>query len=419
MNGAQRRMDIQMIGIDHSNAPIEKREKFSFTKTRLREAVQTIRALDGVNGCVMISTCNRMELYASTNGRTDIDLYGALCAIKKLPPEEYRDYFVFREGREAVEHLFALASGMESRIVGEDQILMQVKEALSQARDADSTDKVMEVLFRMAVTSGKKVKTEIVFHKSNSSAIASAIAQLKQQNYSFDGIRCLVIGNGEMGKLTAMALREQGADVTVTVRQYRSGVVQIPPGCHRINYGERYEYIPQCELVVSATASPNLTLTREEIAKMDLSEPKLFLDLAVPRDIDPGIGSLPGVTMYDIDSFVVSRQSAELQEQLEQAGEMLREGVEEYISWYECKDFIPKIQTIGKAAGRDVAWRTGQAFGKVEIDTDTRETLEASIQSAAAKVVDKLLFTLRDTADTETLRACLEAFSQAYPEASV
>lgn len=411
-------MRIQMLGIDHSVASLEEREKFSFTKTRLREAVQEIAQLPGVSGCVMLSTCNRMEVYLSAGEAQTEDVYRCLCARKGQDPEQHRAMFVRRSGREAVQHLYALAAGMESRIVGEDQILMQVKQALSEAREAEVTDKVMEVLFRMAVTAGKQVKTEITFHKANSSAISSAVEQLKQKGYSFVGQRCLVIGNGEMGKLTATALREQGADVTVTVRQYRSGVVEIPQGCRRINYGERYDYLPQCAMIVSATASPNLTLRREEIEKLALTEPKLFLDLAVPRDIDPEIGALPYATVYDIDSFAVDRQSAETREQLRQAQELLHSGVEEFVSWYECKDFVPQIQRISRAAAKDVCWRTGKAFGEVELPEDTQEHIEQSIVRSSTKVVSKLLFALRDAATPDTLRACLEAFAEAYPEES-
>ncbi|MDO5547091.1 MAG: glutamyl-tRNA reductase [Eubacteriales bacterium] len=409
-------MNIQMIGIDHSVASVEYREKFSFTRTRSREAMEAIRQRADISGCVILSTCNRTEVYISSASCGTEELYRMLCAIKGLPAEEYRPFFVQRSGIEAVDHLFHLAAGMQSRIVGEDQILMQVKEALSEARECDCTDKVLEVLFRMAITAGKKVKSEIVFHKSNSSAIGYALAQLEKQGYSWNGMRCLVIGNGEMGKLTAMALRNRGAEVTVTVRQYRSGVVQIPPGCQRIHYGERYECIPTCSLIVSATASPNLTLRKEEIESHPLTGPKLFLDLAVPRDIEPEIATLPGCTVYDIDSFAISHQSEETKQQLRRADALLREGMEEFFSWYECRDFIPAIQRIGREAAKDINWRMGRAFDQNHVEPTLRRELGDALETSAAKVVDRLLFALRDTTDTATLRACLEAFAHAYPE---
>lgn len=125
-----------------------------------------------------------------------------------------------------------------------------------------------------------------------------------------------------MGKVAALALREAGAEVTVTVRQYRSGIVNIPKGCERINYGDRGEFLPQCDLVVSATASPNYTLTRELLETVPPVEHLVLIDLAVPRDIEPSAGELSGITLYDIDSFKIDAVSPKLQQSLEKAGKI-------------------------------------------------------------------------------------------------
>ena len=410
-------MDIQMIGIDHNMASVEYRELFSFTKSSQKVAMQSIKSMPGVRGCVILSTCNRMEVYVSSEPGISLDLYEFLCRFKRISADSFRQYFVTRKGEDAVRHLFVLAAGMESRIIGEDQILTQVKEALSWARECESVDKVLEVLFRMAVTAGKKVKTEISFSRGNVSAIHQALVQLQKMGCEFTGMKCMVIGNGEMGKMAAMKLKEAGADVTVTVRQYRSGVVQIPPGCHRINYADRYENMSGCSLVVSATASPNLTLTREEIEKRFIKNPVIFLDLAVPRDIDPGIRDIPGAKLYDIDDFSIDPESKELKEQLKEASDLLAAKVEEFVSWYECRDFIPKIRQISQAAAQDVSWRMGQTFQQIDVSPKEREMLEGSIETAASKVVAKLMFKLRDSVNPDQLRECLEAFGHAYPEA--
>lgn len=157
------------------------------------------------------------------------------------------------------------------------------------SRDEFTTDSVLEVLFRMAVTAGKKIKTEVPFSHGNPSVIHQAIRFLEEGGYHVRNKVCMVIGNGEMGKMAAQTLREAGADVTVTIRQYRSGVVSIPVGCSRINYGERMDYLPECDLVVSATASPNYTLTEELFEDVRVERPMILIDLAVPRDIDPEI----------------------------------------------------------------------------------------------------------------------------------
>ena len=120
--------------------------------------------------------------------------------------------------------------------------------------------------------------------------IHQALSSLREQGYDVQGKTCMVIGNGEMGKVAAQTLKEAGGEVTVTVRQYRSGIVEIPAGCSRINYGERLDFLPKCDLAVSATASPNYTLREEQLKELDISKPLLLLDLAVPRDIEPSWG---------------------------------------------------------------------------------------------------------------------------------
>lgn len=252
-------MKIQMIGIDHSSAGVRIREQFAFTASQAGRAMEEIKKQPGVKGCVLLSTCNRMELYVSTE-QEELCLWTLLADVCRLPALEYAPYFQVRSGQDAAMHLMYLAAGLKSRVLGEGQILSQVKEALRQARERYCTDPVLEVLFRCAVTAGKEVKAKELFVHTDASTVHCALAQLRRQGFFFEKKNCLVIGNGVMGKTAALALWEAGALVTVTVRQYRSGMVEIPAGCERIHYGERYEKIPECDLVLSATVSPNLTI---------------------------------------------------------------------------------------------------------------------------------------------------------------
>ena len=409
-------MSIQMAGIDHGLAPVPIREKFSFTKKAQGEALQALRSRTGVSGCVVLSTCNRTELWVNGEEGAQLPLEEWLCQLKGLSLPEYQRYLVKRSGAEAVSHLFRLTSGLKSMILGEDQILTQVKDAWNLAREEEATDQVTEVLFRMALTVGKKVKSNLQMSTANTSAIEHAVGYLKKQGYSFAGRECLVIGNGEMGRRSALALAAEGAHVTVTVRQYRSGVVEIPEGCERINYGERLDWIPRCDVIVSATSSPNTTIKYADVAAMDLSQDKIFIDLAVPRDIEAEVGTLPHVTLYDIDHFPVCPQSPKLQRQLEVAEGLLREQQEEFFNWYECRDVIPKIQQLGQASAEDVVWRMGKTLKKLPLSAEERSVLEAGAEDAVGKMVKKLLFAIRDEAGSETLRRCLSAWENVYHE---
>ena len=408
-------MSISMIGIDHSKASVDIRAKFSFKKKRAIQAMKKLKEEHGILGCIILSTCNRMEVWVSTQDDEEISLYDFLCKEKEVEKDEYQDYFMKRENEEAVRHLFYLTSGLKSQILAEDQIITQVKDALTLARDAYCTDNVLEVLFRMAVTAAKKVKTEVTFSRANTSVIHQAMERLKNQGFSFEGKTCMVIGNGEMGKVTALALKEAGADVTVTVRQYRSGVVNIPQGCKRINYGERMELLPDCDLVVSATASPNYTLTKENFEEIKLDAASVVLiDLAVPRDIDPEVGKLQNVSLYDIDSFRIDAASPKLQASMQKAGEILEDQMKEFYDWFNGRDIFPRIEEIKADAVEDLNLRITKILKKTPMEQKDRESLLRAIDTAAGKVVNKMIFGLRDSLEQEAFLDCVEGLEKIY-----
>ena len=409
-------MGISMIGIDYNRASVDIRAGFSFTKKNAAAAMERLKREQGVLGCIILSTCNRMEIWASAQEEWQGSLYEFLCREKEKVPGEFREYFVQRTGKEAVEHLFYLARGLKSQILAEDQILTQVKDALALAREAYCTDNVLEVLFRMAVTAAKRVKTEVSFSRGNISVIHQALDCLENQGFSLRGKTCMVIGNGEMGKLAALALKEAGADVTVTVRQYRSGIVSIPKGCDRINYGDRMEFLPKCDLAVSATASPNYTLTRQLLEEEDIPGHMVLIDLAVPRDIEPSAGTLPNVTLYDIDSFKINTLSPKMQASMDKAGVILAEQQEEFYNWYDGHDLIPRIRDIKKEAVEDLNLRIMKILRKTPMEDADREKLLNAIDTAAAKVVNKMIFGLRDSLEQEAFKNCVEGLEQLYRE---
>lgn len=420
-------MNIQMIGIDHTTASVDVRQKFSFTKKAAGEALVWLKEQEAVSGAVLLSTCNRMELWISVREGFSASAEEYLFQLKNAD-SGYGDSFVRRNNDAAVKHLFRLAGGLESKILGEDQILTQVKEAAAFSRERGGTDQVLEVLFRMAVTAGKKIKAEIPMHKANYSAAHLALEALQDMGDTLAGRECLVIGNGEMGRLTALALLEEGAKVTMTVRQYRSGGLEIPEGCGRVNYTERYEHMRRCSLIVSATASPNYTITEEGFRELRQSEEafgspgqsekapeRILIDLAVPRDIEPSVGEFPGVRLYDIDSFHIDARSEEMRRQVQAAEAVMEEKIKEFQSWYDCRDLIPRVQKISGQAARDAVWRTGKTVNGLMLSEHARNQLELAMEEATAKVVGKLMFELRDSLDTERFRECVNALEQVYP----
>lgn len=395
-------------------AQINVRQCFAFTKSAMTLAMEKIKEDKRIKGCVILSTCNRMELWVNLSEGVELDLCAYICNLKELDAGQYKKFLKVREGEEAIRHLFFLSAGMKSQIVGEDQILTQVKEAAAFAREQECMDHVLEVLFRMAVTAGKQVKTEVSMDKANFSAAHQAIHFLREQGVVFSQKKALVIGNGEMGKITAQALMEEGADVTVTVRQYRSGVVNIPQGAKRVNYGERYSCLPECDFVFSATASPNLTITKELLETCNIQKPQIYVDLAVPRDIDENLRTLENIELYDIDSFHLEHQSERMKQQLGRAEAILNQHMQSFHDWQESRDLVPRIQQVGAASGREFSWRMEKELKHVALEEKEKEVLREQMEQTAAKVVDKLLFSLRDEVDTDTLRQCVEILEQVY-----
>ncbi len=406
-------MSILMTGIDHTDAPIDIRTIFSFSKKCTAEALNILKQVKGICGCVLISTCNRMELYLSTDEAFSGSILDLLCEIREVDPGPYRQYFRFREGREAVRHLFWLSAGLESRILGEDQIITQVKDALSMARECYATDHVLETLFRQAVTGAKKVKTTNNLLPADQSVVRTALHTLQEAGYSFDGKTCMVIGNGVMGKLAALSLAELGADVTVTVRQYRSGIVEIPEGCSRIDYGRRMEFFPSCDFVLSATVSPNYTLTSEQIAQQ-IKRPMVLVDLAVPRDIDPSSAKLDGVKLYDVDDFREVAVSEEQKTAIAEAKQLLNEQMQEFYDWYECVDLVPRIQQIKKSAGEDLEVRLTKQIRQLPISGEEKKQLKEQIESAGERTMNKLLFELRQKVSDAAFREMLDGMNEIY-----
>lgn len=399
-------MNIKMIGIDHIKAPLEYREKLAFSQTRATQFLSLLKKQQQILGCVLISTCNRTEIWISHIDDFVNNVDELMCQFKKVDLEEYKQYFVYRQDKEAVEHLFMVTSGLKSKILGEEQIITQVKNAVELSRDKDFLDTTLNILFRNAITASKKIKTEIKFSKGSYSVIDSAIKKLETININVKDKNCLVIGNGEMGRLASSTLIKNGAKVTMTLRQHHKGDVIIPVGVEVVSFLDRVELLPQFDIVFSTTSTNRFMLKYEDVSQVKLKENVVFVDLAVPRDIDKRIYDIDGVTGFNIDDFDINEtELQDIKENVEKAKAILNDYINEFYKWYANKDVINLVFDISQKFSDDVIFRINKL-----VDEKNKEIIE----KATKKSAEKLLFCLRDNLKPEDFKNIVSVIEKNY-----
>ncbi|MCD2491790.1 glutamyl-tRNA reductase [Lacrimispora sp. NSJ-141] len=402
-------MRIKMAGIDYRKAPLQVRELFSMTASAAERALKNSREIEGMTGCVIISTCNRTEYWISGEEESFDSLNPAelLAQEKGQALDTYEPYFSVREGMEAVHYLMELSCGLRSQIFGDDQIITQVKHALDAAREQAAVDSVLETLFRTAVTGAKKVKTEVLLTNVDRSVAAAMALLLQKEQIPIQGKRCMVIGNGEIGRLAAAELVKAGGEVFMTLRQYKTREAIIPAGCHVIDYHARYEHLARMDVVVSATVSPHYTLTKERAEVCLDGTEKVLVDLAIPRDMEPELAALPGIKLYDMDSFSRLKYEGDSR-QIAVADEILSKYELEYEQWYEFREFVPVVKGISKTAGEDASARLRKELKRLGLTLEVREELERAIEKSVSKVVAKLCYGLREELEQDAWKLCLD-----------
>jgi glutamyl-tRNA reductase len=292
-----------MTGLDHKRSAVGVREKFAATKAGAARILDCFKA-GGAAGCALVSTCNRTELYASTPNGADFPLSETLCAALGMDFSEYGHHLTERAGDGVMEHLCRVASGLESIVSGDSHIITQTREALELSRGHNCADSCIETLFNMSIHAAKAIRTKVFADSLKTSSVPEkAVEKIKaMRGPSLSGQTALVIGSGRIGRLAAELLIRENVNVTVTLRSRKKGAVQTPDNAETISYDERYRALERADFAISATASPHLTVSKNEIGALKRM-PKIIVDLAVPRDVEPSINGFNGVVLLTIDDI--------------------------------------------------------------------------------------------------------------------
>lgn len=389
-------MYILLAGISHKTAPVELREKMALQGKSLKEAYDELKQSKVLEGMVILSTCNRTEVYATARvlERGVQELKGFFFRRLGLPQEELDKTLYTPNCEEAVLHLFRVAAGLESMVIGETQVLGQVKDAYLMAVEEGASDAVLNTLFQKAIYVGKKARTDTGLDRHAVSVSYAAVELAKQVFGSLTGRTVLVVGAGEMSELAVEYLKANGvSSVVVSNRSYeRARCLAERFGGEVLPFDRLGAYLNHADIVISCTAANHYVLKTEDIKEWIATReiPLLLIDIAVPRDIEPEVKSLPGVYLYDIDDLrnIVDANLLERMKAAKQAEAIVREQLEEFNDWLGTLYVIPVIKAL-RQRGEDVKEREiKRALNRLG-DYSPRQ--EKIIRSLASSIVNQLL----------------------------
>jgi len=300
-------MSLVLIGVNHKTAPIALRERIAISRDDLPRAARTLAAEPGVAECMILSTCNRVEILAAVEPQST-DLRSFLQRHFGLDPALLAPHLYEHRDQDAVRHLFRVAASLDSMVVGEPQILGQVKEAFAVARTAGTIGGQIDHLLQCVFAAAKKVRSETGIG-SNSVSIASVAVDLARRIFgSLEGRTVFLVGAGKMSELAARHLVQQGAGAILVTNRTLERARRMAESFagEVIPFDELYDAASQADIVISSTGAPHHLFRREHgqaFLQRRRNRPMFFIDIAVPRDVDPEMGKLEGIFVYDIDDL--------------------------------------------------------------------------------------------------------------------
>ncbi|MDO9556394.1 MAG: glutamyl-tRNA reductase [Coriobacteriia bacterium] len=352
-------MHLTLVGLSHKTAPIEIREKLTFPAHRQADALSLLCSSEWVAEAVILSTCNRTEIYAVTIGEdTGVDaVIDFMAEYHDLDRHELVRYLYITRGEAVVKHLFRVVSSLDSMVIGEAQILGQTKEAYEHSLESGTSGRAFNRLFRQSFEVGKRVRTETDIGE-NAVSISYAAVELARKVFdSLEGRTILVLGAGKMSELTAKHLMCNGVKAVLVANRTYERAVELAERFEgeAIRYDDLFARMAEVDIVISSTAAQHYVITRDAVAATLKSRGgrSLFLiDIAVPRDIEPTVNELGNVFLYDIDDLngVVESNLDERMREARRAEVIIDEEIASFLDWLESLEVVPTIAAIrGKA----------------------------------------------------------------------
>jgi glutamyl-tRNA reductase len=399
--------ELLAIGASHKTASLALRERLALPEGRAASLVVELVRSAVVNEAVAISTCNRTELYLIASDPVDAESL-ALSALSRqagIRPTELLGNLYSLRGNDAVRHLFSVAAGLDSMIIGENEIQGQVRRAYELALVEGTTGPITNRLFRDALAAGKRSRTETGIGRLRVSVSSVAVELAEQVLGGLAARKVLVIGAGENGEITARALADRGVQtIFVANRRYDRAIgLAARFGGEAVRFDDLPELLGQADIVVACTASPHQIVGREELALV-LEErpgrPLLLIDIAVPRDIDPAVRGLPGITLYDMDDLqhAVARNMSGREAEAAKAAQLVDQEVERFTRWIGSLEVVPTISALRERGDEIVAQVLRENDERWESVTENdRRRLELMARAVVSRLLHEPTLRLKDS----------------------
>jgi len=405
-------MHIHCLGINHTTASVSLRERLAFNNDSLRAALARLGCgglEDSFSELVILSTCNRIELYAVSPRFEPDALKLFLSEARGVPADEFTPHLYQYRDEDAIRHLLRVASGLDSLVLGEPQILGQVTNALEQARGAGSSGPLLSRLFQRAIHAGKRARTEthIARNPASVSSLAASLAEKSVCNIA--EAQVVILGAGEMAELAVEALRKRGAANKVLVLNRtleRAEALAKRWQAEASTFELLEEALSAADVLISSTGAPHTIINSgmvERIMNERISRPLVMIDIAVPRDVDPGCKNLPGVIVYDMDSLHarLEHSLAEREAEVPLVETILNEEADKYMEFFKSLDMLPLISDLRQQAETIRQAELNKTLRRLPgLDEAERARIEALTQALVKKLLDTPTNRLRAQANT-------------------
>lgn len=416
-------MQLVVLGLNHKTAPVAIRECFAFSEEQVKKALSRWHDAGEINECVILSTCNRTEVYAVVDDADEALLFirNSLAKLSASPIAPGEHLFYFAEA-DCIRHLFRVAASLESLVIGEGQILSQVKKAYRLAKDAGTTSAVLNTLFNRAIAVGKEVRTKTRIAFSAVSVSYAAVELAKKVFGDLSQSNVLVLGAGEMSELTARHLVENGVHTVFVSNRHYERAVQLAEKFQGV--AVPFEKFMRCaedaDIVITSTGAPHYIVTAWDVAHLmntRQGKPIIFIDIAVPRDVEPEVEALAGVSLYNIDSLeaIVESNQRSREQEGKLAEELIETALAELTEKFRYLSFRPTLLRLSDKAETIRKREMKRALVKLpEITSEQKKIMENMSRMLVRKLLRDPVVHIHEAAAVGSEQTYLDALVKLF-----